>query len=302
MRKNIIKAVITLLLAATLTACGHGENRNKTSVAAESAATNQTAKKAGDVSRKKVTDTETTATVSTEVAGTAKSKDGMSQLKARLTREVKHQTGDWSICVKRLDSGESFSINNRAMRSASLIKLYIAGAYYEAVQSGTVKDTYGDTVDIMLQQSDNAAANTLIDLLGYDAINSFIKTVGASDTTIERKMLEQTTRENYTSVEDCADILELVLDGKYVNKTSSARILEDLKKQQRTSKIPAGVPSGVQTANKTGELTSVENDAAIVWGSDCTYILVIMTDNLTDTPGARQEIVDISEIVYDALK
>ncbi len=38
-----------------------------------------------------------------------------------------------------------------------------------------------------------------------------------------------------------------------------------LKAQQLRSKIPDGVPSGVQTANKTGELDTVENDAAIVF-------------------------------------
>ena len=35
--------------------------------------------------------------------------------------------------------------------------------------------------------------------------------------------------------------------------------------QTRTGKIPAGVPSYVTTANKTGELDDTENDAAIIY-------------------------------------
>ena len=35
--------------------------------------------------------------------------------------------------------------------------------------------------------------------------------------------------------------------------------------QQRKNKIPAQLPEGVGTANKTGELDTVENDAAIIY-------------------------------------
>ena len=71
-----------------------------------------------------------------------------------------------------------------------------------------------------------------------------------------------------------------------------------LKAQTRTSKIPAGVPDGVETANKTGELNTVENDAAIVFKKDAPYVLVVMSSGLNDTTKARQNIVDISKIVY----
>ena len=38
-----------------------------------------------------------------------------------------------------------------------------------------------------------------------------------------------------------------------------------LKQQQRTNKIPAAMPAGVHVANKTGELSNVENDAGILY-------------------------------------
>lgn len=78
----------------------------------------------------------------------------------------------------------------------------------------------------------------------------------------------------------------------------SDQILDLLKQQQRRSKIPAGVPTGVTVANKTGELLTVENDAAIVFTKSGDYILTVMSEGLPDTAAERQLIVDISGKVY----
>ena len=70
-----------------------------------------------------------------------------------------------------------------------------------------------------------------------------------------------------------------------------------LKAQHVTTKIPAGVPSGVQTANKTGELSDVENDDAIVFAPFGTYVLVILTEN-----GSIRNIRNLSSIIYTAME
>lgn len=101
--------------------------------------------------------------------------------------------------------------------------------------------------------------------------------------------------DNYTSVEDCCAFLYSLLTGR----TQGADVILDaLKQQVRTSKIPAGVPDDVRTANKTGELDTVENDAAIIWVGDSPYILCVMSDQLSDANLARNHIVDISKQVY----
>ena len=93
-------------------------------------------------------------------------------------------------------------------------------------------------------------------------------------------------------------MLEEVLKGEYVSGEASERILEDLRNQKRTSKIPAGVPDGIETANKTGELDNVDNDAAIIWSPYCTYILCIMS---SDAGGRISEIRKLSSMVYNAV-
>ena len=57
-------------------------------------------------------------------------KPGMKNLKTALENVTKDLEGEWSIFVKDLDSGESVSINNKSMPSASLIKTFTMMASY----------------------------------------------------------------------------------------------------------------------------------------------------------------------------
>ena len=225
----------------------------------------------------------------------------MADLKTSLENEIASYSGQWSLYLRNVDTGEEIRINDQPMVAASLIKLYVAGAYMEKVESGDLSADHEPKMDIMLDRSDNDAANTLIDLVGKDNINSFCQQHEFTSSQINRKMLEASSKENYTSTADCGEVLQEVLAGTYVSKSASEEILQDLQRQQRTSKIPAGVPSDVKTANKTGELDYVENDAAIVWAPAATYILCIMSSNADSMSGARQNIVNLSSEVYQAI-
>ena len=225
----------------------------------------------------------------------------MAKLEEQLNEEIDRLSGNWSLYLKRLDTGRVIGINaDKKMVAASLIKLFVAGEFYSQAKDGKLKeDSYGNKPDTMINVSDNDACNTLIGAVGMGNVNEFAKKNGYKKTQLNRRMLEFNGTENYTSARDCGVMLEKVLNGKYVSKHASERILEKgLKAQQRRSKIPAGVPSGVKTANKTGELTNVDNDAAIIWSPACTYILCIMS---SDTGNRIPEIVKLSSMVYKGL-
>lgn len=67
------------------------------------------------------------------------------------------------------------------------------------------------------------------------------------------------------------------------------------------NKIPAALPKGVKTANKTGELAGLsECDAAIVFTPNCDYIICIMTEPVNNG-AAILAIQDVSKMVYDAM-
>ena len=238
----------------------------------------------------------------------------MEELEKQLGTELKEKEGDWSLYLYRFDTGEEIGINaGEAMISASLIKLYIAGSYLEKVEKEEVADEYQNQLFLMLSQSDNDSANRLIDLLGKETVNDFIKEHHFSAGQLNRRMLEQDGTENYTSAEDCGELLRAVYEGTCVSKEASDRILEALRAQidRNRAKIPAGVPTEVETANKTGELftkngeginVNVQNDAALIFAEDHPYVLVVMSA----VPGAGEaelqtEIAELSREVYGAV-
>lgn len=211
-------------------------------------------------------------------------------------------SGTWSVYAKDLTSNSDIaSVNADAkMQSASVIKLFImATAYDEMAKGNMVPTEVSSDIKLMITQSENYATNRMIDRLGFDKINNYIRSNGYTNTELNRYMLKSNANgDNYTSSKDAAKILENIYNHKCVSYEASEQMMAYLKAQQLRSKIPDGVPSGVQTANKTGELDTVENDAAIVFKDNAPYVLVVMSSGLSDTAKARQNIVDISKIVY----
>ena len=206
--------------------------------------------------------------------------------------------GSCSICYTDLQTGEHILIGDEPMIAASLIKLYVAEAYYAAVNDGLIADTESERVYLMLSESDNEACNALIDRLGMERINAFIAGSYPS-TRLNRRMLEQNGLENYTSAADCCALLERVWHSTFVSAEASSQTLEALKAQIRREKIPAVLPDEVVCANKTGELDGVENDAAIVILPDGrAYALCVMVQTDIGNGNAMDFIRSVSAAVY----
>lgn len=239
---------------------------------------------------------------------------GMKALDKKLRKDLSEKNGDWSLYLYCLDNGQEIGINaNEPMISASLIKLYVAGCYFEQVEKGNIQDNSQSLIYSMLSASDNSATNRLIDILGMDEINSFMEEHNYKAGKLNRKMLEKNGTENYTSARDCGSVLRSVYEAAYINKDASEKIEEAMRDQiaRNRYKIPAGVPEDVDTANKTGELfttnsegvsVDVQNDAAIIYAKDQPYILVVMTAVHGAGEGEMHEqIAEISAEVYKAV-
>lgn len=216
----------------------------------------------------------------------------------------------WAVYVQDLESGAEKSSGQGKMQAASLIKLYIMGAVYENYEKLTTavgKEKIDGLLDSMITVSDNEAANTLTKLLGNqeakagrEVVNAYCRNQGYGDSSMGRMLLEAAAEgDNYTSVKDCGLFLERVYNKKLPH---AEEMLALLKQQERTGKIPSGVPSGIETANKTGELSNVENDVAIVFAGENPYILCVMSENLKDAAEARRVIVNLSSGIYESIR
>lgn len=245
------------------------------------------------------------------VTETASSVD-MNRIENELAEDLAVRAGageTWSAAVVNLDTEDSCTVKNQSMQAASLIKLFIMGAVYDRYDSLTV--TYGEDqiqslLSDMITVSDNTAANTLTNYLGdgddatgRGVVNEYCASNNYESTAMGRMLLAPADKgDNLTSVSDCAEFLRKV----YKNEIPHAEeMLGFLKNQQRTHKIPAGLPDGVESANKTGELDTVENDAAIVF-ADTPYILCIMSENLSDVGAAQNNIAGISSDIYNLIE
>ena len=64
--------------------------------------------------------------------------------------------------------------------------------------------------------------------------------------------------------------------------------------------IPAGLPPGTPVAHKTGWITGIHHDAAIVYPHGRSpYVLVVLTRGINDDNIANALMADISRLVYE---
>lgn len=197
-----------------------------------------------------------------------------------ITSELGENSSAWGVYVKGIDVDFEVDYCSHQMKSASVIKPFIAATYFanrETLSSQGVNVSNGDDlIGRMISSSDNSATNTLIDYCGgFDVINDYCVKSGYADTHLGRYMLASNAADdNFTSVKDCATLLSRIYAGEV---PGSEHILQAMFSQVRRSKIPAGITDGSKVANKTGEISGVENDIAIIEGTH-KYILCIMSD------------------------
>lgn len=242
-------------------------------------------------------------------------REGLDDLKAQISDYTNSLTGDWGVYVKNLNTNEFLTINEHEMYSASLIKLFVMAATYRAIDEGKLpqSDEVNNLLTQMITVSDNNSSNKLCEMLGsgdmlagFDIENENTRSLDCTYT-IQNTDLQNNRADsvieyrgrNYTSPRDCGHILELIYKKELVNEAFSEEMLNLLKNQERTHKIPYPLPDDVATANKTGEMTSTENDAAIIFSPACDYILCVMSNNVNSNDKAISSIQTISQTVYN---
>ncbi|MEE1354798.1 MAG: serine hydrolase [Absicoccus porci] len=231
----------------------------------------------------------------------------MQELKNQINDYLDQHTNngeDWSVYVQMVDDKKNYvNIHSHSQQAASVIKLFVMGAIYDNYNKVTAvygKDVVDQNLTEMITISSNDAWTNLVNMLGNDdyaqgdqIVTNWAKIHGYIDTSTCDDL-----GENYTSVKDAAHV---IYDIYHQKLPYSNEMLALLKQQTRTTKIPASIPDGIVTGNKTGELDDTENDVAIIYGKDHTYILSVMATNLSSTENAQQMIRDISTIVYGYL-
>ncbi len=234
-------------------------------------------------------------------------------LERQLQAMTESYSGQWSVYVKNLTTDDSILINDVPMKSASVMKLFVLGTVYEAIGEQQLERTQEvvDLITTMICDSSNEATNRLLAMLGdgsyaagIDQVNEYISSHGYSSMTHEYNGFNDSStfvdpsHNNQISAADCGLLLERV----YRRTFGSWRVcneVEDLMLNQNTRyKIPGGLPEGALVGNKTGEMSTVENDVAIIYGDRSDYILCVLSQDWDSGDSAISHIQEISALVY----
>jgi len=160
-----------------------------------------------------------------------------------------------------------------------------------------------DLLRRMISRSSNLATNELIALVGAANVTAMARTLGASRMQVLRGVEDQKAFDagmiNTTTSADLATLLRQIEQGNALSPVASKEMKNILLAQEVNDKIPAGLPPGTPVAHKTGEITAVSHDAAVVYPPGRKpYVLVVLTRGIRDPTQSATLIADISRMVY----
>jgi beta-lactamase class A len=175
-------------------------------------------------------------------------------------------------------------------------------APYEKVGSTM---TLGQLCEAMITKSSNLATNLLMEKLGIAGIQRTVNANGGEGLKILRVLEDgkafQKGINNTTTAAALAGLLERMARGKAVDAAASAQMVAILKRQTFSEAIPAGLPPGIPVAHKTGEITRIHHDAAIVYARR-PFVLVILVRGIEERDKSSALMAEITRILYQALE
>jgi beta-lactamase class A len=104
---------------------------------------------------------------------------------------------------------------------------------------------------------------------------------------------------NTATARDLATLLRALESGRAASPPATSEMRDVLMAQEFNEKIPAGLPRGIRVAHKTGDITAIAHDAAIVYPAGrAPYILVVLTKGIEPEARADSLIAGISSDIY----
>ncbi len=229
-----------------------------------------------------------------------------------------------------LTTGESFGINEHEIfAQASAIKVPLLMEVYK--QAGQKKFALTDNRSIkptdvvagsgiiqslmdpssfsirnlcilMVSLSDNTATNSLIELVGMDAVNASLRSMGYTKTKLQRRMINQAAsargEENLSTPAEAAKLMQAIYKGEIVDKVTSDQILNILKTLPRKeSEMAKTLPDDVPILFKDGRMPGVSTEWAIISLPGRPYAVTIM-ENFKWEAYTSHAMEQISAILY----
>lgn len=220
-----------------------------------------------------------------------------------------------------------------AQRTALRVEDCIEGSGVLRYLRPGLTPTLGDLAELMIIVSDNTATTMLIRQLGVEAVNTRMRDLGLTSTTLGgrlalgQKALPQgdkggTVGRSETSPRDMCLLMELLWRGTVVSEEACRRMLATLEHQQfmdlarylpldDLSEEAGRKASPVLIASKSGQVDGVRNDVGLITArtphGESQYIVCVFTRDVQDgriwtaENVAARAVGEVSRLAYDYL-
>lgn len=166
--------------------------------------------------------------------------------------------------------------------------------------------TIQQLVEAMITVSSNLATNILIELVGAESVMKTLHELGITGMHVLRGVEDgkayRAGLNNRTNAHALLLIMAAIAENRAASTASCRAMLDILKAQKFRESIPAGLPAEILVANKTGSITAINHDAAILFppqGGPC--VLVVLTRGFSSHERAQQAIAAVAQNVYQEL-
>ena len=240
-----------------------------------------------------------------------------------LTQAFTQRPGTVAVHIaSKTDPALSVSVNTaQSLPSASVIKAAIACAAVDkpgldlaqTIRRADLNDTFycsilhafdeTDTlslktlIGLMIIVSDNPATSAVLDTVGMDTVNAWLRENGLTETNIaigfDDASLGAPLRANLTNADDCLTLLKLI-----DRAPRYGFIKRMLANNLRNERIPKKLPDDAVIAHKTGTLSGLVHDVAIIESPVASYYLVVLADGLEEDATFARNLAAYSEAVY----
>ena len=249
-----------------------------------------------------------------------------------IKKYLESRIGKYSFFFEDLKSGYVYGYNeNVYMTAAGCMKLPIAVSLIKAVEDKKVDfmdkikietsdKVYGtgiihefnereytvfELMVIMLIQSDNTAANKIIDIVGMEQINEDIRTMGLKNTRLNRKTNDERTAitdvENITTAYDLSKIWKHLSNGTFLNKDNGQMLIDILRRQQIKNKLALYIPDDlkIEISSKTGDKKGIENDTEYLELPKGKFVFTILSQDIPNSVYGTVSLAKCGKMMWD---
>lgn len=249
-----------------------------------------------------------------------------------IKKYLESRVGTYGFFFEDLKSGFIYGYNeNVKITAAGCMKLPISMSLIKAVEEGKINFLDKIKIDIkdkvygtgiihefdereytifellvaMLIQSDNTAANKIIDIIGMDNINTHIKEMKLLNTSLNRKTTDERRSkvdvENITTALDLSKVWKHLYKETFLNKDNSQMLIDILARQQIKNKLALYITDDLkyEISSKTGDKTSVENDTELITLNKGSFSCTLLSMNIPNSVYGTVTLAKSGKMVWD---